>query len=248
MRGVRAEVPIGKRVGSVVVLGCSTKRCGRNVYCRVKCTCGTEFETKLYNITHDKIKCCKKCAARMNLHGYSGRFEKKIPIGTRFGNLVVVGESISLLIQDHKKIYIPVQCDCGAVILERKTHLLHAHTLKCIMCRNRDMAIAHRSFKSVICGKTTRLHKIWQGMLERCYRAKCISYKYYGAKGVTVCDEWRLDYNIFAIWAVTHGYQDDLTIDRINPFGNYTPDNCRWVTWQIQNSNKRNNFRQPVQA
>jgi hypothetical protein len=89
-----------------------------------------------------------------------------------------------------------------------------------------------------------RLYRIWTDMKKRCYQAERKNYKYYGAKGIRICDEW-LDkengfYN-FADWALSHGYADNLTIDRIDSKGNYEPINCQWKTMREQERNKSNN-------
>ena len=80
-------------------------------------------------------------------------------------------------------------------------------------------------------------------MKKRCENPNCASYKWYGAKGVIVCEEWH-DYTKFKEWALSSGYDDtakkgDCTIDRINPYGNYEPSNCRWVNMKVQANNKR---------
>lgn len=77
-------------------------------------------------------------------------------------------------------------------------------------------------------------------MKERCYRKKCNCYNEYGARGITVCDEWKHNFLAFKEWALANGYTDNLTIDRIDVNGNYEPKNCRWVTMYEQCQNKRN--------
>ena len=80
-------------------------------------------------------------------------------------------------------------------------------------------------------------------MKRRCCNKNDKNYKYYGGRGITVCDEWRNDFVAFYNWAIENSYSDDLTIDRINVNGNYEPSNCRWVTMAQQNQNKRNVLR-----
>lgn len=87
----------------------------------------------------------------------------------------------------------------------------------------------------------TRIDNIYKTMLARCYKPTHNRYKYYGAKGVVVCDEWLCDKTKFFEWAFNNGYREDLTIDRINVNGNYEPSNCRWATYKEQNNNKTNN-------
>ena len=86
----------------------------------------------------------------------------------------------------------------------------------------------------------TRLHHIWKSMKQRCSNSNCINYKNYGAKGISVCDEW-CDFENFAKWALSNGYSEELTLDRINANGNYEPSNCRWVTYKVQGNNRSNN-------
>ena len=76
-------------------------------------------------------------------------------------------------------------------------------------------------------------------MKHRCYSKKAYSYVYYGARGISVCDEWLKSFEAFQDWALANGYADNLTIDRIDNDGNYCPENCRWVTTDVQNRNKR---------
>jgi hypothetical protein len=91
-------------------------------------------------------------------------------------------------------------------------------------------------YKSTI---NRHLLAVWTFMLARCYDPRHDGYRYYGEKGVTVCDEWREDFLTFHDWAKANGYKEGLTLDRIDPTGNYEPDNCRWTTWDVQAKNKR---------
>ena len=90
-------------------------------------------------------------------------------------------------------------------------------------------------------GSKSRLYSIWSNMKTRCYNSNSPKYKAYGARGVTICDEWRYSYPNFQEWAVSTGYSEDLTIDRINVNGNYEPSNCRWLSIKQQENNRTNN-------
>ena len=81
----------------------------------------------------------------------------------------------------------------------------------------------------------------YKGMMSRCYNKNSWNYKWYGGKGITVCDEWRNDFLNFRDWALENGYSKELTLDRIDGEKDYCPENCRWTTWERQQNNKSNN-------
>ena len=154
--------------------------------------------------------------------------------GYRKGNITL----ISRLEKGHKWSY---RCDCG---FEGVTQVSENPGF-CPRCSRKH--VAERATKH---GESpdneknaSRLYSIWLNMKQRCHNPKYKAFKYYGARGITVCDEWRHDYLAFKQWALENGYSEELTIDRIDVNGNYEPSNCRWTTWSVQCNNKRNTKR-----
>ncbi len=99
-----------------------------------------------------------------------------------------------------------------------------------ISCGNKIHKTTHGETK-------TRLYRIWRGMKSRCYNRKFKPYPRYDGRGITICDEWRNSYESFREWTLSHGYADNLTLDRIDNDGNFEPSNCRWVTNKVQSNN-----------
>ena len=86
-----------------------------------------------------------------------------------------------------------------------------------------------------------RIRIVWAGMIGRCYYKSNKYYHRYRGRGISVCEEWRNSFSIFEKWCAEHGYKYGLQIDRINNDGNYSPDNCRFVTPRENSNNKKNN-------
>lgn len=93
-----------------------------------------------------------------------------------------------------------------------------------------------------------RLYRIWANMKNRCYNPNAENYRFYGGRGIGVCESWRNDYIAFRDWALSNGYEDRLTLDRIDNNGNYGPTNCRWETLINQCNNTRKNHRLTYQG
>jgi len=87
----------------------------------------------------------------------------------------------------------------------------------------------------------TRIHNIWRGIKMRCYNPNVKSYEHYGGRGIKMSEEWRTSFLSFYKWAMENGYNDELTIDRINVDGDYCSENCQWQTWKQQQNNRSNN-------
>jgi hypothetical protein len=88
-----------------------------------------------------------------------------------------------------------------------------------------------------------RLYSIWSGVKRRCLSKSCRDFGWYGARGISICTEWKGSYKIFKEWSIANGYDKKKTLDRINTLGNYEPGNCRWASHKTQNNNRSTNVR-----
>ena len=147
--------------------------------------------------------------------------------GERFGHLVIID-------YDYDEGKFVCLCDCGNEKRVKPT-LLFARKYVCcgLSCKY------HQEQYAKVSGE--RLNRIWRGMKTRCNSPKSKAYKYYGGRGIKVCEEWE-SYEKFKEWALNNGYSDDLTIDRINSDGDYEPSNCRWATYGQQRANSRDPY------
>lgn len=187
----------------------------------------TKMDSELKNLLRTGTNGCKQCQ-KVDLTGLKiGRLKV-----LRLADKQEVGKQMWLC-----------QCDCGNTCEYQTGDLRKKNPVQSCGCLHSDQLAERNRTTAKWLGDTMnheRLHQVWSAMKHRCESEKDTHYHLYGGRGIAICEEWH-DWFIFRDWALSHGYQDDLTIDRINVNGNYEPDNCRWVTQQVQANNMRTN-------
>lgn len=159
----------------------------------------------------------------------------------RFGKLVA--KSVCGKSKDRHCLWV-CDCDCGNTIVVPSNRLVCGHTQSCGCLQKENTSTARKKHgASGNHQNIERLYRVWSSMRARCNNPKDKEYKFYGGKGITVCNEWN-DYKTFKAWAISNGYNaeakyGECTIDRIDESDGYSPQNCRWVNMKVQNRYKQ---------
>lgn len=219
----------GQRFGRLVAeydTGERTKH--RSVIWHCRCDCGNEIDSPASALVSGNTSSCG-CLRNGCVGGGIGGGKPIDVTGQRFGKLTAIKRIGS---DRYRYSLWEFQCDCGNKCVKQLRSVKRGEVTSC-GC----------NFKPYD-HNNERLYRMYHGMKARCYNKNNSGYKWYGALGVKVCDEWLNDFNVFAEWALANGYDKTaprgrFTLDRINPYGNYEPSNCRWVSIEEQQRNKR---------
>lgn len=200
-------------------------------YVKCECDCGNVVEVR-----KDQLKDIKSCGCARNEPRTRIHKERKLDsvyIGKKFGRWTLIEDLGIRDFDTYRKRYVKVKCDCNDIIHEKPfDSILRGFSQSC-GCLHKERA--SENCKEVGKGNLqhgmdgSKIYKLWTTMKGRCNTSTITGYERYGGRGIKVCDEWQ-NFEPFYKWALENGYEEGLSIDRIDNDGNYEPSNCQWLT------------------
>lgn len=233
----KEDVYIGARFGRLIIYEVFTVGVGRKTYLKVKCICdcGNKHEAKVALLRMGKIKSC----GCLNKEPRKNDFN----IGDKVGRLLI--KDFFYKSKGHR--YANCICDCGrevSILLSALRHDKHTKSCGCLGRENQSNKVSiHGESKRKVGRYAHSLYAIWRAMKERCYRKKHSHYDSYGGRGINVCEEWLDDFIKFKEDSLKLGWQEGLTIERINVDRDYEFDNVTFIPLSEQGKNRRNSVK-----
>lgn len=225
---------VGKKFNLLTIKDCylDVYQSKKRIFAKCQCQCGNITSMTLTEVKNGHIKSC----GCLNKFDFERDYKNKVYNGIKVVDFVKRGRT-SL------ESRIKCECHCGELFEARLISLLKKtrFIIACPKCNNSKYP--QYNIKQKYEMKDGDIRTILYGIKDRCFNKNRRDAKWYFDKGITVCDEWLNSSDAFIKWAKENGYKKGLTIDRIDPNGNYCPENCRWVDMEVQNNNQSNSVK-----
>lgn len=227
---------IGKRFGRLTVISQAEHKSGEQYKYICKCDCGNTVTVPGYSLRSGNTKSCgcyaKEVRRKIGSASKGRKSTRAVDLkGKRFEYLFVLDRAGST--KNGKALW-KCLCNCGNISYVTTDKLLSGKTVSC-GC----LGLKRASEAKIKHGKSnSSIYRVFKSIHARCENPKSTPYRWYGARGIKVCEAWDTFENFYS-WAMSHGYKQGLSIDRIDPDKDYCPENCRWITRSENSSRAR---------